>query len=657
MIGGFSRRTFLEEAIKVITTGSASGRPRLFASPNHSPLFQFAASELTDSYPKAKYVDVLDFGADPTGTRDSSDAVTRAVEKCLQVPDKRFPQSLYFPSGRYLLTRNNCLRPAFFDRSIHSWLVHGDGPGSTIIEFRPAVVPDQTDYYIYDGAACLAEKQTSLTLMGLRVAAVQFIFDCSQLPRGHVVNAFRQCGLSQSSDPEQYWTFEDCYFLSESKFRDRIGAILKIIGDANGSENAFMSCRARFMAHVIHCTNPQAVNHASLNCHWELFVKDLFCFVRGGNIVVVGGSIIVDNFERLPAWRQNTTYLSGAHIYADARRFRATNTGVSGENPPQPSASVIRDGSMEWELDGDESIFLLRVGGDVTGQINTFYVSGCRIELRSQRAKLLAGGDLNTAAVVVFDSLAVQPVIGGFRHTVEIAESRLSVHFRNCKVARASGIWDEPFAIDFGPGPDRDYPRRALSGPRVLLDGCEISEKLHELCRWQPNSTASLTVLNANIAYHEPPRHPASTHLHVVDGTVSAPNTVHSSASARVPKYVRQVLVPFSHWPVQGFDRNTPTDALYVTFPPQTVVDEIVMCRSISSGSSTEYRIAITDVRSGELLYESDTLNFRTPFRIITPRLFAFKKRETLEIAIWGSAISRSPVPVAADDFIAIQCF
>ena len=54
-------------------------------------------------YSKSKHVNVLDFGADPTGTKDSAPAIQNAINSVAAVPGGG---SVEIPSGIYLVSND-----------------------------------------------------------------------------------------------------------------------------------------------------------------------------------------------------------------------------------------------------------------------------------------------------------------------------------------------------------------------------------------------------------------------------------------------------------------------------------------------------------------------------------------------------------------------
>lgn len=587
-------------------------------------------------------INVVDFGADATGRVDCSDAVIRAIERCFSVTNPAFPKPLYFPAGSFLIRRSNLFRLSPTGRPIQAWTIAGAGRQTTRLIFKATPSPGIRGYYLYDGTFDANTADPNHTLMGLRVLDLAIELDCAQLASGSKESCFRQFGSGLSGSPEQNWTFENCSFRGDEKYPDRNGAILEIAGDANGSENAFVGCRAIMFEHVIDCLNPQAVNHLSLFCHWELIVGDMFRFIRGGNLVLYGGSLILNDLNDAPEWKARTMYPPRSTVFHDGRRFRTKDGGVSGENKFSQVKDIHFDGGVEWVLEADQSAYLLRVGGDLTGQINTFLISGARIELRSNRSKLLAGGDLNTRALITFENVAVQPVLGGSRHTIELAESSASVRFVNCKLSRASSEWDDPFAAAFGAGPASPGRRH---GAIVTLDRCVVSEDIHELFVWGENSKTVVELSGCVVDDQNAKRGPGQSETTEVNGIVSDPG--HAAAVTGLAQSAKSISLPFDYWP-----GSLPQDNIRVNLPPQAVLTGMRFIKRSQGGNREDYQIFVRD-EAGNLFFKSNPVNLGQPFEIVT-RMYERPHSSSLRLSVHGSA-QGDRIEAGAGDSIVLE--
>lgn len=573
-------------------------------------------------------VNVVEFGADSTGKRDSSDALVRAIQHAFRTSHSRsLPRPLYFPEGRYLLTRSNLFRPPSTGLPTYSWTIFGAGRETSLLIFKPNRAPLSSTYYLYDGLASQTENADQ-TILGMALRELTIQFDGEQLPNNTKISCFRQFGSRKSGNPEQHWTFVNCSFRGDTSRPEVNGSILEIDGDANGSENSFIGCRGLMFEHVIDCLNPQAVNHLSLFCHWEVIVGDMFRFIRGGNLTLYGGSLIISNLDDAPQWKQRTVYPPGSNISFDGRRFRTERGGKSGDRRFERVSDTHFDGGVHWTFESDRSAYLLRVGGDLTGQINTFLISGARVELRSNRAKLLAGGDLNTGALITFENVAVQPVLGGPRHTIELAESAMSVRFLNCKLSRASEDWDDAFAAAFGPGTNSGI--RGV-GARILLDGCIVSEQIHEQSVWAEGSNAVITLDRCTCDFNSIHAFGQSS-ITEVNGVTSRSRG--SAGVVGVVRHAKSLLLPFEYWPGPSVE-----DTIRLSLPPKAIVLTMRFRRANSEAASHRrpYQLYLCD-DSGNEVFRSERINLMLPFEISTPRLYSRPSATTFQLLLNGTA-------------------
>lgn len=633
----FSRRSVLTEAALQLAGGAA-----LINRADGSG--GLTLSNVNTAAVPADMVSVLEFGADPTGRVDCSDAVSRAIEHCFSAANAGLPKPLYFPPGRFLIRRNNLFHSWPPGQPILSWTIAGAGRRTTTLVFKPIPEFGLDRHYLYDGMFDATAMNPNQTLIGLRMLDLAVEFDCAQMAPASKVSCFRQFGSSLSNGPEQNWTFENCLFRGDERYPDKNGSILEIAGDANGSENAFIGCRAIMFEHVIDCLNPQAVNHLSLFCHWEVIVGDMFRFVRGGNLALYGGSLILNNLNDAQEWKSRTTYAPGASVFYDGREYRTNAGGVSGDREFGSVGDSHFDGSVQWTLQSDKSAYLLRVGGDLTGQINTFLISGARVELRSNRSKLLAGGDLNTAALITFENIAVQPVLGGPRHTIELAESSASVRFVNCKLSRAAKEWDDPFSVIFGAGPG---PRARQDGARIALDGCVVSENIHALSVWGENSSAMVVLNNCTIGYRNAEPALAQSRVTEVNGISADPKR--GTAATGIARCTRALFVPFDYWP-----GSLSKDQIQLNLPSQAAVLEMRFIKRSKGGVLDKYQIVVRD-EAGSVIFKSDPVNLGGPFEITTPRFQVQPHSAGVRLTILGSAQPENRVPADVDDSIVLE--
>jgi len=401
--------------------------------------------------------------------------------------------------GDYMISRNNILGSWKTNSGfVRDWQIVGTGLTACSITFRPNGNDNIDSYFLYDGLDPAGSKSAVNSVLGLRLAGCELCLDARAVGANQKISWFRQSGWSVDLAPQQGWVFERVFFRGDHANPSRIGAILEIVGTANGSENAFNLCRGYWWGHVITCDNPQAVNHLSNFCHWELGFGDAFRFTCGGALTVIGGSLILDNQDALP-WEAGKAHTAGEIRWFDGCRYRAIRSGTSGNNPPTHNVGIQSDGAVPWRFEADESFYLLRLGGNLKGQSNNFAFYGPRIELRSCRAKLLGGGDLNTDSHVLFSAASVQAVIGGYRTSISLSECGIKAKFDDCMLV-APGGFSEPIIVRFGSFDERDlqYVFRARSSPEILLDNCTVSPAIHELVSWRPGATGVFRMIGCS---------------------------------------------------------------------------------------------------------------------------------------------------------------
>jgi len=306
----------------------------------------------------------------------------------------------------------------------------GAGSSKTHIYFRP--LPNENEEaFLRDSLYDNASRTNGDPIQSLLIQGVTIHADASNARLGKV-GWFRQSGWSTDPNPEQNWSFIDVRFIGDKRFPQKIGSILNIVGDANGSENSFEGCFGRYFKSVIECTNAQAVNHISVGSHWELSIGSVFHFVRGGNLTVIGGSIIVGNFSKI----------------AD-----------------------------KGEMTSKQPYYLLDVGGDGSGQINTFNVVGVRVELRNSQSGILRSIGPNNRSVISFIGIDAQAATGQSRETIIMKDCETSVLFSGCSLSSPGG-YAEPILIKFDSTSEIREDR-----PTVTFRDCVLSSE-NKLATW-----------------------------------------------------------------------------------------------------------------------------------------------------------------------------
>jgi hypothetical protein len=522
---------------------------------------------------------------------DDSDAFLEWVDYCTSRGEMRAWRGRL--EGDYLITQNNVLgRWTAQSGPVIDWQIAGMGAGNCSITFQPRATATPTSFLLYDGLASSGTASIPNALLGLRISGCELHLDSSHIGDTDRIAWFRQSGWSADRDPQQGWVFDQVAFRGDRRRPSQVGAILEIVGNANGSENAFHLCRGYWWGHVIDCRNAQAVNHLSNFCHWELGFGDAFRFVRGGALTIVGGSIILDNHDA-PAWEKEKTYVLGASCWHDGRHYRALSGGASGSVAPTHVEGAQTDGAILWAFVADESFYLLCVGGDLTGQINSFALYGARVELRSCRAKLLKGGDLNTGTQVLFSGVSVQAVTGGYRTSIAISESALKIKFDSCYLS-APGHFSEPIVITFGGlgKADGNYMFRARSGPQVRLVNCWVSSAIHDLVSWEPNATGIFSIEDCYGASSSTDQGGTSPEL-LFDCDMYNPGRSFT-AKGMPPRHLKSKLINFATYP--GRHRQAAAEVASVcTFvmPPGAILKHVHFAKANKDGNSVPVILAL----------------------------------------------------------------
>lgn len=426
-----------------------------------------------------------------TGTVDDQ-AFLDAISFCMRRGNNS-AWSLYL-SRNYLITKNNILGQwvSPTGQFVRGFKIFGPGFGAASITFMPSGSDGVTSYYLRDGLASAGSATIASAMLSFQMEGLTLYTDNSNLTT-QTVGYFRQSGWSADSNPEQGWLFRDVNFSADTGSAARIalnGSVLDIVGTANCSENSFENCRGLCNRSIVNCTNPQAVNHKSSFSHWEVIQGDAFNFVRGGALVVTGGSLIMDNTGQITAWAAGATVAAGTVRYYDGVQYVTSAGGTTGTTPPTHLTGTVSDGGVSWTFVANESRFLLGVGGDNAGQINFFSFYGVRIELRSCRGKLVRAGnattraaEANTSSKINFHGCDMAAVSGGFRTTIDLVECNVAVDMVDCFAPAVNG-W-QAIVVKFAPsgGASGDIVR-ATGGPKVKLTDCQVTGVIHSYISW-----------------------------------------------------------------------------------------------------------------------------------------------------------------------------
>jgi hypothetical protein len=238
-----------------------------------------AASALTGTNGQA-VANLHDFGADPTGTKDSTEAFLRALAwvessaaanpaaSAVGDTNRRGRAKLYIPEGSYYIAKPEALMRRSYKSRTVGLHIQGAGRGLTQIIYGNAA-PDR--YLLYNNDAW----------MFLTIADIEFV---STNP----VNNFM---YSYSEGGAQNCTFERCLW------NGTWNEIFRLEGTNTNSEMTWYHCgiagRVNKAVYVPGTGgSDQFLNYNFFACQFEVSEGDYLVFEKGGNINVWGGSLI-----------------------------------------------------------------------------------------------------------------------------------------------------------------------------------------------------------------------------------------------------------------------------------------------------------------------------------------------------------------------------
>ncbi|MCD9023652.1 glycoside hydrolase family 55 protein [Cohnella silvisoli] len=270
------RRDFiagLAAAAVTFVAGGAIGRRLFPQAATHS------VSVVSASLPPP-WTNVVDFGADPTGKSDSSEAFIRALthieqsaasnpaHETLGNDTARGRVKLYVPEGCYLLSKPEALMRHSYHSKTLGLVIQGAGRGLTQIYYRNSKAGE---YLLYN-------KDTWLFIS---ISDIEFISD-------DVNNNFM---YSYSEGSAQNYTFERCMWSGSWNY------VFHLEGTNTNSEMTWFHCN---FSGVIRAGiyvpadggSDQFLNYNFYSCQFEVEEGNYLVFEKGGNINIWGGSII-----------------------------------------------------------------------------------------------------------------------------------------------------------------------------------------------------------------------------------------------------------------------------------------------------------------------------------------------------------------------------
>jgi|GEM_PF-1059301 len=283
--GGMGRREFLQTmaaaGLGMLAGGWLGGRLLApSAVPSKAAPSGTAPSGTALSGTAWPALNVVDYGADPTGAKDSSDAFRRAMRDIARAvranpaaaavgdANRRGRARLYVPEGCYVVAEPESLLSRDAAGRALGLVIQGAGRGLTQIYYRNSR-PGRYLMYNRD------------SWMGMTVADIEFVSD-------QPVNNFL---YSYSEGGAQNATFERCMWTG--KWND----VFRLEGTNNNSEMTWYHCNfnGSFRTGVYVPAaegSDQFLNYNFFACQFEAAEGDYLVFEKGGNINVWGGSLI-----------------------------------------------------------------------------------------------------------------------------------------------------------------------------------------------------------------------------------------------------------------------------------------------------------------------------------------------------------------------------
>ncbi|MFC5405025.1 glycosyl hydrolase family 28-related protein [Cohnella soli] len=253
---------------------------------------------------EALFVTLADFGADPTGVTDSSDAFARALDyieqataanpaaSVLEDHTRRGRARLIIPEGCYSISKPEALMRRSYRTRTLGLTIQGAGRGVTQIIYRNKA---KNKYLLYNEDAW----------MFVSISDIEFI---SVEPGNNFM-------YSHASGGAQNYSFERCVWNGE--WND----IFRLEGSNNNSEMTWYHCNfsgsiKRGVYVPAAGGSDQFLNYNFFACQFEVSAGDYLVFERGGNINVWGGSLIHTDKD------QGGTFfklLNGSHAFGVQR--------------------------------------------------------------------------------------------------------------------------------------------------------------------------------------------------------------------------------------------------------------------------------------------------------------------------------------------------
>ncbi|QJD87207.1 glycosyl hydrolase family 28-related protein [Cohnella herbarum] len=242
------------------------------------PALQNVIVESTNQSPS--WINVVDFGADPTGVKDSSNAFIRAIRHvensiaanpaslALGNNTARGRVKLYVPEGCYIIRKPDALMSRTLRKKTLGFVIQGAGRGLTQI------------YYLNESSGKYLLSNSDAWL-GISVSDIEFISK----------NGKNNFMYSYSEGAAQNYTFERCMWSGNWNY------VFRLEGTNNNSEMTWYHCNFSGTVNAALYVpadkgSDQFLNYNFFSCQFEVEEGDYLVLEKGGNVNLWGGSIM-----------------------------------------------------------------------------------------------------------------------------------------------------------------------------------------------------------------------------------------------------------------------------------------------------------------------------------------------------------------------------
>jgi len=464
----------------------------------------------------AGVVRARDFGAVCNGSADDTAAVLASLSTAMSAAAYNVNVRVELPSGDCLVTMANLLGSFSAPTAQRAWLtIAGAGTWATKLTYRPRT----PDTYLYDGT--IAKQLQFLIVRDLTIVADDSV-------AAGPVNLFRQNGAG--ANPDQGYQFLDVWFHGP---RAHPSTLLRIEGALNGSENRFINCRGYWWKSVLSVANGQAVNQYVIGCDWELTQGDVFYFEGGGQLTVMGGSIIL---------------ASGG------------NAGAGGS--------------------------VLRIKSPRAGNTSAFNFIGIRTEVYDAAAKLFHLTGPNLGALVNVVGSSFRTLNAGDAVLARInSYSNVALTFTGCDLMPSANRLGVEFENTQGVA---KWYQASAAGGRVVVERSHVAADMASQVSWHAHAEGGLFRMRSCTT----PAVPVSNGAPALALDVDRTSADHSWQAARNDnvREVKSVSGFVSYWPSVAR-----TNHGAVQLPVGSIVKSIRIRKAARGGDSSLYQLKATN--------------------------------------------------------------